>query len=186
MSRQLEALIKKYVTDFVESRSLKGSFDTVLTRRVALLLLFVTIVAACAHVSALQGPRFQAERGCVEQDGQQVQVAPCAFACKSKSKRLGLSTVTRRFVPTLRHTAHTTTNATGRRGDRPHESCGIDREYWCLLDQRPWFALHSSSGLAEGSHWLMAAKGHAPHTRDPLLEKSLYLFVPNHQRIQID
>jgi translation initiation factor 2 beta subunit (eIF-2beta)/eIF-5 len=32
VSRQLEALIRKYATDFVESPSLKGSFDTVLTR----------------------------------------------------------------------------------------------------------------------------------------------------------
>ena len=107
--RQLEAVIKKYATEFVESPSLKGSFDTVLTRRAALLLFLVNIVAACSHFVTIcrQGPSFQAHRSCVQQDGQQVQITPCVC----KSERLCVSPVTRRFVPSLRHTAHTTTKA---------------------------------------------------------------------------
>jgi len=63
--RQLEAVIKKYATEFVESPSLKGSFDTVLTRD---------------PVSKLT-----------------------EVVCNK--------TGSRRFVPSLRHTAHTTTKA---------------------------------------------------------------------------
>jgi translation initiation factor 2 subunit 2 len=68
LPKHIEALLRKYLTEFVESPSLAGSFDTRLERRVPV----CPRCSAPASHSPLQGPHNQANERGVQQDGQQV------------------------------------------------------------------------------------------------------------------